>query len=208
MFCCSEHVGRVNASVALEVKLACLALGWRRGRVRCRRNNVELQVDAEVVSRWHHWYAEWEPSKFTQLDTIVSSMTTIQRTWLLQFVKSSDVSVALVARVHVGTREHRYEDHSVDVTNFGSIRNRAKSSLCLTSPSCELRRLRVSRISRSAQPPGRTNNVPTHDCRESQDRGDSSCRKVKEAGFGQPEVKCEIWVGEATNLRACRFISV
>ena len=113
-----EHIGRVDASVALEVKLACLALGWRRGRVRCRRNDVELQVDTEVVSRWHHWYTEWGPSKFPQLDTIVSRMTTIQRTWLLEYAKSSDLSVALVARVRVGTREHRHQDHSVDVHEF------------------------------------------------------------------------------------------
>ena len=113
-----EHVGRVDANIALEVKLACLALGWRQGRVRCRRNDVELQVDTEVVSRWQHWYTEWEPSKVTQLDTIVSKMTTIQRTWLLQHVKSSDLSVALLARIHVGTREHGYQDHSVDVHEF------------------------------------------------------------------------------------------
>jgi len=113
-----EHVGRVDASVAHEVRLACLPLGWRRGLVRCRRNGVELQVDTEVVSRWHHWYTEWEPSKFTQLDTIVSRMTTIQRTWLLRYANASNLSVALLARVHVGTREHENQDHSVDVHEF------------------------------------------------------------------------------------------
>ena len=113
-----EHVGRLDASVALEVKLACLALGWRRGRVRCRTNDVELQVDSEVVSRWYHWYSEWEPSKFTQLDTTVSQMTTIRRTWLLEYAKSSGLSVALLARVRVGAREHTHEDHGVDVHKF------------------------------------------------------------------------------------------
>ena len=113
-----EHVGRVDASVALQVKLACLALGRRRGRVRCRTHDVELQVDTEVVSRWHHWYTEWEPSTFTQLDTIVSRMTTIQRTWFVEYAKSSDLSVALVARVRLGTREHTHEDHSIDVHEF------------------------------------------------------------------------------------------
>ena len=113
-----EHVGRVDASVALQVKLACLALGWRRGRVRCRTNDVELRVDAEVVSRWHHWYAEWEPSTFTQLDAIVSGMTTIQRIWFRKYAKSSDLSVALVARVRFGTREHPDQDQSVNVHEF------------------------------------------------------------------------------------------
>ena len=113
-----EHIGRVDASVALQVKLACLALGWRRGRVTCRKHDIELQVGTEVVSRWHHWYAEWGPSRFTQLDTIASSITTIQRTWLLAYAESLDLSVTLVARVRVGTREHRHQDHSVDVHEF------------------------------------------------------------------------------------------
>ena len=113
-----EHVGRVDGSVALEVKLACLALGWHQGKVRCRRSDVELQVDTGVISRWHHWYAEWRPSTFTQLDNIVSSMTTIQQTWLLAYAESFGLSVALLAQVRVGTRKHTHQDHSVDVHEF------------------------------------------------------------------------------------------
>ena len=101
-----------------DAEPGCMGGDIHRGRVRCRRNDVELQVDTEVVSRWYHWYAEWGPSRFTQLDTVVSSMTTIRRTCLLEYAKSSDLSVALVARVHVGTREHRHQDHSVDVHEF------------------------------------------------------------------------------------------
>ena len=63
-----EHVGRVDAVVALQVRLACLGLGWRTGRVCCRADEVELQVDDEVVSRWCHWYAGWEPSSFVRHD--------------------------------------------------------------------------------------------------------------------------------------------
>ena len=113
-----EHPGRVDASVAIQVKLACLALGWRRGRVRCRRKGVELQGDTAVISRWHHWYAEWGPARSTHLDTIVSSMTTIHRDWLLEYTKSIGLSVAQVARIRVGTREHRHQDHSVDAQEF------------------------------------------------------------------------------------------
>lgn len=113
-----EHIGRVDTSVALQVKLACLPLGWHNGTVRCRGNDVELQIDREVVSRWHHWYAEWRPSTFAQLDTTVSSLTTIRRTWLREYTKSSDLSTALVAQVSVGTREHRHQEHTVAVHEF------------------------------------------------------------------------------------------
>ena len=154
-----EHIGRVDASVALQVKLACLALGWRRGRVRCRKHDIELQVGTEVVSRWHHWYAEWGPSRFTQLDTIVSSITTIQRTWLLAYAASLDLSVTLVARVRVGTRENRHQDHSVDVHEFWIQSAREPSPRDARLPlTCESGRLRIPRISRTAPPHlGRTN---------------------------------------------------
>ena len=113
-----RHVGRVDATVALEVRLACLGLGWRRGRVRCQPDAVELHADGEVVSRWHHWYANWEPSRFTQQDSNVSGMTTVRRSWLRAYVQSSAVSVALLVRVQVGTREHTHQDHTVDVDKF------------------------------------------------------------------------------------------
>lgn len=113
-----QHIGRVDTSVALQVKLACLPLGWRRGIVRCRGNDIELLVGGEVVSRWHHWYAEWRPATFAQLDTTVSSVTTIRRTWLREYTKSSDLSATLLARIRVGTREHSHQEHSVDVQEF------------------------------------------------------------------------------------------
>lgn len=113
-----EHVGRVDASIALQVRLACLGLGLRRGRVQCRSSHVELQVDAEAVSRWCHWYSDWEPSKFAQIDSNVSDMTTVRRSWLQAFVESSGCSLALLARVCVGTREHTHKIHNVEVDEF------------------------------------------------------------------------------------------
>ena len=113
-----DDVGRVDVAVALQVKLACLGLGWRRGRVRCRADAVELQADQEVVSRWQHWYAEWEPSKLARLDSDVSGMTTVRRSWLREYAHPSELSVALLARVRVGTREHTHQDHTVDIDEF------------------------------------------------------------------------------------------
>lgn len=117
-----EHVGRVETTVALQVRLACLGLGWRGARVRCRENHVELQANDEVVSRWHHWYANWEPSKFAWQDSDVSGMTTVRRSWVRGYSESSGLSVALLGRVRVGTREHTYQDHTVRVDEFWTDR--------------------------------------------------------------------------------------
>ena len=113
-----EHVGRVDTTVALQVRLACLGLGWRLGRVRCRADEVELQVDDEAVSRWCHWYAGWEPSSFARQDSDVSGMTTVRRSWLRGYANSYGLSVTLLARVRVGTREHTHQEHTVNVDEF------------------------------------------------------------------------------------------
>ena len=113
-----EHVGRIDASVALQIRLACLGLGWRKGRVRCRENDIELQMNAEVVSRWHHWYSDWQPSNFNQLESEISSMTTVRRPWLQEHVNSSGLSLAILAKIQVGIREQTYDNLSIDVDQF------------------------------------------------------------------------------------------
>ena len=71
-----------------------------------------------MVSRWHHWYADWEPSKFARQDSDLSGMTTVRRSWLQGYAESSGLSVALLARVRVGTREHTHQDHTVSGDKF------------------------------------------------------------------------------------------
>ena len=114
------RVGRIDAAVALQVKLACLGLAGRRGKVCCGVNDVELQVDNEVVSRWHHWYAEWEPSRFSQQYSDVSGMTTVGESWLRAYTEQSGLSEALLVRVRIGTREHTHQNHVVEVDDFWS----------------------------------------------------------------------------------------
>ena len=121
------HVGRVDAAVALRVKLACLGLGRSRGTVRCGANDVELQVDNDMVSRWHHWYTQWEPSKFARLESDVSGMTTVRRSWLQGYVKLSGLSVALLTRsasVHGSTRTRTTPSRS---TSSGPIWGSART---------------------------------------------------------------------------------
>ena len=113
-----KEIGRIDTAVALQIKLACLGLGWRLGRVRCRKYDVELQTNEEVVSRWQHWYSDWEPSKFTQLDSEISGMTTVRRSWLREYAESTGLSLATLAKVRIGTREHTHQNHSVEVDQF------------------------------------------------------------------------------------------
>ena len=121
MFSCRvppEQVGRVDASIALHVKLACLGLGWRSGRVACTEDAVQLSMDEEVQSRWIHWYANWEPTKHWDMDSNVCSKTTVSESVVHEWSNSTGAAVALLARVRLGTREHTYVDHTVEEQKF------------------------------------------------------------------------------------------
>ena len=117
-FVVPRYFGRIDTYLAVRVKLACFALGMSRGRVRCTTSDVELRVGSEVISRWNHWYGDWEPSMLSALDTNVSGMASVKRMWLKKYIERRGTSVAILARVRNGTREQIYKDHEVDESEF------------------------------------------------------------------------------------------
>ena len=112
------YFGRIDSAVALQIRLACLGLGWQVGKVCCGTREVELQVANNTVSRWQHWYTDWEPSKFVQRCSDISSITTVNRAWLKEYIALSALSVALLVRVRVGARSHTYANLDVSVQEF------------------------------------------------------------------------------------------
>jgi len=113
-----KHVGRIDAVVASQVKLASLVLGRQSGKVCCQKNDVELRSNGEVISRWQHWYSEWKPTKFVKQESDVSSMTTVRRSRLRAYMEASGLSLALVAQVRVGTRERIHQEPDTDLDTF------------------------------------------------------------------------------------------
>jgi len=113
-----KHVGRIDAAVASQVKLASLVLGRQSGKVCCQKNDVELRSNGEVISRWQHWYSEWKPTKFVKQESNVSSMKTVRRSRLWAYMEASGLSLALVAQVRVGTREHIHQEPDTDLDTF------------------------------------------------------------------------------------------
>ena len=113
-----EHVGRIDATIALNVRLACIGLGLQHGRVSCNEDEIELKVRDDVVSRWCFWYADWEPWRYVKQSSDLSSVATVQRTWLRRTSDSLGLSFALLARVRTGKRANIHEDHAVDETSF------------------------------------------------------------------------------------------
>lgn len=113
-----RHVGRIDAGVALEVKLACLGLGWQLGRVDCRADCIELAIGEEVQSRWFHWYANWEPTKHWNLDSNICCMTTTTQTLVHALSNSPGIEVALLAQVRLGERKNTHYDHKIEEDRF------------------------------------------------------------------------------------------
>lgn len=111
-------IGRTDYSIAVQIRLACLILGWQVGRVYCGDRDVELRVANKTVSRWQHWYTNWEPSNFKQRFSDVSSICTVNRSWLQKYTELSTLSLALLVRVRYGTRSDTFLDLNVAVEEF------------------------------------------------------------------------------------------
>lgn len=113
-----EYVGRINAEIALNVRLACLGLGSQIGEVCCQEHEVQLLARDEIVSRWYFWYSEWESSRSIEQSTDLSSVTTIQWSRFQRATKSTDMSYRLLVRVRTGERKHIHEDYKVDISEL------------------------------------------------------------------------------------------
>ena len=86
--------------------------------IQCGPTEICLEAGDDVLSRWIHWYADWEPTIFTELGSTVGSMTTVLKSRLDEVCASSDVEIARLVRVRQGVRPEVYLEHEVETDTF------------------------------------------------------------------------------------------
>ena len=67
------YFGRAHIDVAMNVRLAASELFETLAYIRCNRNEIRLETNGGVISRWIHWYTNWEPINFRELVSTVGS---------------------------------------------------------------------------------------------------------------------------------------
>ena len=113
-----DFIGRVHIGMACDIKLASPYVFGTSANVQCSPTEIRLEVGGDVLSRWVHWYADWEPTIFTELESAVGSMTTVLKSSLDKVCASHDVEIARLVRVRRGVRPEVYLKHEVETDTF------------------------------------------------------------------------------------------
>ena len=103
-----EHVGSVHREVAYDVKLASPELFRVHADVQCEAGEVRLTTAGCIFSRWVHWYSDWEPAMHADINSNVSSMTTVTTSYWERLASTGHTQTSVLARVRTGSRPRSY----------------------------------------------------------------------------------------------------
>ena len=114
----SEDIGRVHAEMSLNVRLASPYVFGTSANVQCGPSEIRLETGADVLSRWVHWYADWEPTIFPELESAVGSMTTVLKSSLDKLRASHGVEIARLVRIRWASRRETYSEYEVEAEAY------------------------------------------------------------------------------------------
>ena len=113
-----EALGSIHYDMALNIRLASPAIFNKSARVRCKPSEIRLEAGNEVLSRWVHWYADWEPISIGDLGSAVCSVTTVLRSTLDHLRTSYGADIGRLVRVRRATKRDINLEHEAKVEVF------------------------------------------------------------------------------------------
>ena len=108
------NMSRVHIGMAPNIRLASPYIFGTPANVQCGPSEIRLETGADVLSRWVHWYADWEPTIFPELKSGVGSMTTVSKSSLDKLRAARGVEIAQLARIRWSSRLEAYMDYTVE----------------------------------------------------------------------------------------------
>ena len=113
-----KDLGRVHTEMVLNVRLASPYVFGTPANVLCGPSEIRLETGADVLSRWVHWYADWEPMIFPELQSGVCSMTTVSKSVLDKLRTSYGVEIARLVRICWASRREVYKEYEVEAEAY------------------------------------------------------------------------------------------
>ena len=113
-----EDIGRAHVDVAVNIRLASPYVFGAPGRIRCGPSEIRLDGGRSMLSRWIHWYADWQPAIFPELETVVGSVTTVSRESVERLCARPNVEIARLVRVRHAVRPQTYSQPEVEAQAF------------------------------------------------------------------------------------------
>ena len=113
-----EAIGSVHIDMALNIRLASPDIFGAPATVEGGTSEIRLKAAAGVLSRWIHWYADWEPAIPRSLGSALCSMTTVAKSSLDRLRSSYGIEIARLVRVRRAVGRDIHRDVEVETEAF------------------------------------------------------------------------------------------
>ena len=110
--------GRVHSDMLLSVRLASPSLFGTAVDVECGSSDIRLVARDAVLARWMHWYADWEPTRWKEMDSFVGSVSTVSKAALDDFRTRRNMDIAKLVTVRWGKRPESWGEIEVEEETF------------------------------------------------------------------------------------------
>ena len=74
-----KYLGRAHIGLGPAIRLASPRVFGVPAEIVCNESEIRLDTAHGTMSRWIHWYADWEPVTFPELEPSVCSLVTVSK---------------------------------------------------------------------------------------------------------------------------------
>ncbi len=113
-----ESVGRAHIGIASSIRLASPRIFGVSPTIACRESEIRLETTDQVLSRWVHWYADWEPFTFPELGPNVCWLASVSQSHLEQIQRNFTIRLTRRTMIRRGTRSSGYGQCKVESDVF------------------------------------------------------------------------------------------
>ena len=113
-----EILGRVHIDSAINIRLGSPVIFGTPANVACSPSDVRLEWGGETLSRWFHWYTDWEPTAFRELGSAVGSISTVSKSIMDKLRALHGLEIARLVQVRRGVRSEIYQELKVETESY------------------------------------------------------------------------------------------
>ena len=115
-----KFLGRAHIEIGMDIKLASPRVFGTAGCIVCDGSEIRLETTSGVFSRWSHWYANWEPVTFPELESSVCSLVTVSKSNIDDLRRLVGTRLRRWTSVRQTARSSRYGEYKVKSEVFFS----------------------------------------------------------------------------------------
>ena len=113
-----KYLGRTHIGIGTAIRLASPRVFGASADIVCDESEIRLDTAGGTISRWIHWYADWEPVTFPELEPNVCSLVTVSKSNIERIQQLVGTQLNRWTRVRRSVRSSSYGKYEVSSEVF------------------------------------------------------------------------------------------